>query len=205
MTHPKMQTPVFVSDTSPGPNYAVTRAETKTHLRVDGTDDDGYIDTLIAAAQGHLNGWNGALGGVVLITQTWRADFNKFPGARRLDLPLSPVQSVTVNYFDDDNVSQTQAASKYALHEDSHGPYLWLDENETSWPSTYDRRDAVQISTVCGYGDNPSDVPEAIRIAMFHIIAGWYRHREPVAIGQAPHALPYAAEALLHNVHRHRF
>lgn len=205
MVCPVMLEPVKLSDASPGPIYPVTRAEAKTHLRVDGTNEDDYIDSLIETATEKLNGWRGSLGGRVLITQTWRVDYDIFPGNRRLALPMDPVQSVTVVYSDGDNVEQTLAASKYALHEDALGAFLWLDEGQDAWPSTFDRKDAVRITMVLGYGPDAADVPRPIRTAILHMVAHWWRNREPVAMGREPAEIPMMAEDILADFTNARF
>ena len=180
----------------------LTLAEIKAHVRVDTSDEDTFLTNLGAAANEHLDGWDGLLG-KALITQTWRADFDKFPGVRRIGLPIGPVQTVVVKYSDSDNAEQTWASSKYAVHEDNSEPFLWLDQGQDSWPATYDRRDAVRIETVVGYGAASTNIPEPIRQAMLLMVGDAYRNRETVAVGIAS-KLPVsmATEALLVNYRR---
>lgn len=184
----------------------LTLVEIKAHLRVDTSDEDTFMTNLGTAAIEHIDGWAGLLG-KALITQTWRADFDRFPSSRRIDLPLGPVQTVTVLYSDSDNAEQTWASSKYAKHEDASGHFLWLGQGQGAWPTTYDRRDAVRISTVVGYGDDPGDVPEPIRHALLLMIGDAYRSREGVVIGTISSLLPVsmATEALLANYRSHKF
>jgi uncharacterized phiE125 gp8 family phage protein len=185
-------------------NPAVFLEAFKSLTRVEHPDEDGLIANYLDAATKHVEGWNGVLG-KALITQTWQFDFDCFPSVRRLDLPFGPVQSVTVLYSDADNTEQTQAASRYALHEDEHGPFLWLDKGQDSWPDTYDRQDAVRITAVLGYGDNPTDIPGHVRLAIMHIAAHWLKHREPMTTGAEPKQLPLAGIALLQNEQNIKF
>lgn len=174
------------------------------HERVDADDDAAIINTYLAAATGRVDGWNGILG-AALITQVWQADFDQFPGSRRINLPIGPVQSVVVKYSDADNVEQTFAGANYSAHEDAKGDYLWLDTGQSSWPGTYDREDAVRIEITAGYGDDPSDVPEAIRLAIIHTAAHWFTHREPVVDGRTMGEVPMMADAILENYRRYSF
>lgn len=169
----------------------VSLAEAKAHLRVDHSDDDALIDSLLAAAVGHLDGWSGILGRA-LITQTWRLDMPSFGYPIRL--PLAPVQSATIAYSDTDNADQAFAEASFALLTDATGPYVALVSG-ASWPSVYSRGDAVRVTFVAGYGDATA-VPAAIKAAILLMVGHWYEHRSTVVDGNVM-ALPFGAEALL--------
>lgn len=153
----------------------VSTAEAKAHLRVDHNDDNTLIDALVQAATDRLDGYNGILGRA-LVTQTWRADFSGFAlswcywDATRyygnvVRLPLGPVQTISsIKYWDTDNADQTVAVTNYALITDATGPIVVLNQGY-SWPSTYNRFDAVRVTFVAGYGA-ASAVPEAIKAAI---------------------------------------
>lgn len=170
----------------------LTIADAKTHLRVDHADEDALISGLIDAATAHLDGYAGMLGRA-LLTQTWTVDFPTF--MNRLDIPLGPVQSATVQYYDSLNAQQTLSTSVYAVLSDGLGPYVALKYNQ-QWPQTYTRDDAVKITFVAGYGATAASVPAAIRAAMLLLIGHWYANRETV--GSTPGSeLPFSAAALL--------
>ena len=42
-----------------------------------------------------------------------------------------------------------------------------------------------EIAFIAGYGDAPPDVPAPIRHALKLLVAHWFEHREPVALGVA--------------------
>lgn len=208
MKYPKMLEP---RRTSAPANTPVTLAEAKSHLRVTDTEesppshpDDDLITSLISVATEKLDGWNGDLGRA-LITQTWRIEWDRFPGSRRINIPVGPIQSVTLKYSDSDNAEQTVSGDDFGVHEDSSGSFIWLDESLDAWPDTYDRRDAVRIDVVAGYGDDTTDIPNPIRQAILLMLAHWYENREQVLIGLNAMELPMAAEALLFNYRRPAF
>jgi uncharacterized phiE125 gp8 family phage protein len=167
----------------------ISLVEAKAHLRIDSTDEDDLIGALISAATAHLDGYSGILGRA-LITQTWRQDFPALEEPLRL--PLRPVASVSsVTYYDADNASQTLANTVYGLFSDALGAYVALKPGQT-FPTAYDRRDAVSVTFICGESAAPAPIKQAALLLIGH----WYVNREAVVISGAVE-LPMAVAALL--------
>lgn len=162
--------------------------EVRSHLRVDHHDDDTLLEALIDVVTERLDGYTGVVGRA-LITQTWRQEWSDFPRSRWLSLPLSPVQSVVVQYLDESETLRTLDAAVYYLVNLPHGPFVELDE-DSNWPDTADRPDAVQVTIVCGYGDAAADVPRPLRQAALLMLSELYEHREAVAVGVSAAAIP---------------
>lgn len=193
MTYTTMQKPVLVTGPATTP---VSLSEAKAHCRVDTSDDDAVITQLISAATSHLDGYTGTLGRC-LITQTWRFDCSGFPGGDRINLPLSPMQSVaSVTYKDGNGDTQTLSTGAYHVSEDASGSYVLLDDT-ASWPTTDEQPDAVSVTAVFGYGDASTDIPDAIKSALLLLIGHWFEHREAVTMGVSPSELPMAVKSLL--------
>lgn len=138
---------------------AVSLSRVKAHLRVTHADDDERIAALIDAATERLDGWSGILGRC-LVTQTWRQDFDGFPGAD-LRLPFPDVQSAAVSYRD--TAGDEQVFSGFAVVHDGIGSKLVLNDGQT-WPDTAVRPDAVQVTMVCGYAEVPEPLRRAIML-----------------------------------------
>lgn len=173
----------------------LTIEEAKRHLNVTHSDDDTYIEALLAAGVAHLDGSRGIVG--PLLTQSWRQDFDGFADCLRL--PLRPAQEITsLTYKDASNVAQTVSGSNYSLLEDDLGPFVRFLPTYVT-PVTYINGAApvVSVTFVAGYGDEPEDVPQAIRQALLLLIGHWYQNREAVVIGPTPNQLPMAVDALL--------
>lgn len=167
--------------------------ELKGQTRVDWADDDALIERLISAAVSHLDGYSGILGRAI-INQTWKIEADDFCETMRL--PVGDASSVTsIKYYDTDNAQQTASNSLYGLFTDSLGPFIELKTGQ-SWPSVYDRRDAVEIIWVSGYGAASTAVPEAIRHGIALLASHWYENRAAVAEG-GWNELPFAVKALL--------
>lgn len=171
--------------TAPSVN-PVTLAEVKEHLRVDTTDEDTLIATLISAAVDYVSGRSGFTGRA-LVTQTWDYYLPEFPANNApILLPLPPVQSVTsVIYKDENGTEQTLATSIYGTNNASEPAALVVKQDQT-WPETYLAWDAVKIRFVAGYaptgGGSPTDfasgVPDAIKAAIFLTVGDLYQNRE---------------------------
>ena len=109
---------------------AITLAEAKTHLRLDGSEDDTYLNALISTAQFSVEKYTGRS----ITNQTLKLSLDGLPYAsdavylpegfftapdinRSLSyivLPRPPLVSVThFKYFDEDNTATTFATSNY--------------------------------------------------------------------------------------------
>lgn len=171
----------------------ISLAEAKANLRVDVTDEDSLITALIEAATANLDGWSGILGRC-LVTQTWQQDFEELDEVLRLPLPAATIASIT--YFDAANASQTLNAAWSRLYEDAGGSYVWTDPVQ-SWPSTYDRPDAVTVTFTAGFGAAAA-VPAPIRQALQLMVGNYYLNREATT-ALSLDELPFGIRSLLIN------
>ena len=146
------------------------------HSRIDVGDDDSIIEQLIITARRQAENITGR----ALITQTWKLSLNSFPC--RIVIPKPPLQSIaSVTYLDTSGTlaSLTDSPTSNWILE-SGEPTVMVPDYGTTWPSTYSVPDAVSVTFVCGYGDDPLDVPAPIRQWMLVYVAGLYESREYV-------------------------
>jgi uncharacterized phiE125 gp8 family phage protein len=174
----------------------LTTDEAKTHLRVDGSTEDDYIDSLVLAAEQHLDGFSGVLGRA-LITQTWQRSFDGFPCGDTIRLPIGPLQSVAmIQYYDLDGSHIAFGSSNYHAISDAIGPCIRLADT-AQWPNTSIRPDAVTVTWICGYGDAATDVPAPIVHAIKLLVGHYHLNREATAAGGALSPMPLAVDALI--------
>lgn len=171
----------------------ISTADAKTHLRVDASDDDSYIDALVSAARSFVEQYTHR----ALITQTLKLTLDRFPwGNRYIQLPRAPAQSVTsIQYIDCDGVLQTWDSSNYSVDIKRQPGRLYPNYNQC-YPSTRNIEEAVQITYVAGYGNSGTDIPTDLIHAMKLIIGQFYEIREascPMTLNE----LPFGARALL--------
>ena len=166
----------------------VTLDDAKAHLRVDTTDDDALITSLISAARARAE-WHT---GRAFVTQSWTLWLDVSPCNGIVEIPLPPLQSVAsvTAYAMDDSATVLDAAS-YQADTASSPARLTLKPNAAP-PAALRRINAIAVAFTAGYGDAGSDVPAPVREAILKIVANFYVNR-----GDAAAVTPAEALALL--------
>lgn len=189
----------------------VTLAEARSWLRVDTTDEDEAIRSLIAAAREIVESTTRR----ALVTQSWRIVMDAWPTegadgswtalstrpfAGDITLPLAPVQSVAaIRVYDSVGAPQTLSTSTWRLvaaPERARIVFLVAPPQPTA------RAAAIEIDVVAGYGD-PQDTPAPLRHAILSLVSYWFDNRGDVAATDAG-ALPPRAAALIAPFRRGR-
>jgi len=168
----------------------LTLSEVKIELKVDDSNEDDFITSLIVASRMWVEGhfW------VPLISQTWAMQFDKSELNTLIwnvnKAPLISFSSVT--YYDSNNELQTLAATQYET--DIYGSPARF--RIKSVPNVYDRMNALQLNFVCGYA-NAAAVPQPIKQAMYLMIGHYYANRQEVVTGTQVNNIEKGAENLL--------
>jgi uncharacterized phiE125 gp8 family phage protein len=171
----------------------ITLAEAKAHLRVDHTDEDTLIQTLLDAAVSHFDGYTGILGRC-MISQVWELYYDAFPSGD-MQVPLGNIISIdTVEYVDPTTeIYTTWADTNYEVDEESVEG--WIVPIDT-WPTAMETTNAVRVTFTAGFGASAASVPAAIRAALLLMIGHLYKNREAVA-DAAMAELPMGVRALV--------
>ncbi len=171
----------------------VSLSETKAQLRVDLTDEDTLISSLIAAARIHVEAYVHR----VFITQTWAIYLDKWPAGQPLRLSISPVQSVSaINIYAEDNTFVTTDATNYVVDAVSNPPrILWRGPGSTPRPGR--KLNGIEIIVTAGYGAIGAQVPQPIRQAILMLIAQWFEHRQPPTLDDPGDAVPPTVASML--------
>jgi uncharacterized phiE125 gp8 family phage protein len=150
----------------------VTLAQARAHLKETSTARDVEILRGIYAA----TEWAAGFQGRTYISTTYDYAMPRFPYApHEIDLPRVPVEEVvSVKYRDGANVEQTLATSEYQVLKDEWSARIALASGK-SWPSTYERGDAVTVRFTAGYGA-AGKVPFQVQAAiLLHVEAHYDR------------------------------
>ena len=170
----------------------VTVAEAKAHLRVDATQEDTLIASLILTSRLHVE----AALGLALITQSWRVLLDRWPPEKDVELPLRPLQSIAaVRVLPAEGAAVVIDAANYLADTASVPPRLV--RTGVIWRQPGKAANGIEIDLTAGYGDDASDVPAPVRQALLLLIAHWYERREPIEVGSPDTMVPAAVSDLL--------
>jgi uncharacterized phiE125 gp8 family phage protein len=172
----------------------ITLTEAKAQLRLDTSDEDTFVSSLIAAARELVESdtWR------QLVTATWIQYRQKFPaGLRPIELDHPPLQTVSsITYYDTAGDEQTLSSATYHV-DGTRAPGAIHLVNGNSWPATEPGRpNAVAVTYVAGYGA-ASAVPDRAKHAIKLLLGHWFNNRESVLIGTISKEVELAYERLV--------
>ena len=155
----------------------ITLVEAKAHLRVDFSDEDDYIDTLIVSARRYCEAYCNR----VFITQTWRQNLSEW--VNPIQLKVNPVISVTsLKYYDTNEAQQTITDNANNYQKDLNSDVAKIYEGlVNTFPAIGSTINPIEIITVCGYGA-AADVPDDIKHAIKFMVSYFYENREGVNV-----------------------
>tara|TARA_R100000655_G_scaffold77938_1_gene117273 strand:- start:11279 stop:11935 length:657 start_codon:yes stop_codon:yes gene_type:complete len=168
----------------------VTRAEAKTFLRIDHSNDDTLIDQLVQASREFVEEYTGR----AIMSQTLVLTLDAFDeladplweGTKTgpyknyyknyVTLAKAPVRSVTtVKTYDDDDTATTMASTKYYVDITREPARVVLRTGET-FPTALRVANAIEVTYVAGYASSGA-VPQAIKTAILQYVSYLYEHR----------------------------
>ena len=171
--------------------YPVSTTEAKSHLKVDTSADDTYIESIIKAATQLSEEYTNRFFINTVIDQTCSsfADLQTLFKSKVNDVQY-------VKYYDSDETLQTLADTEYDKMLSYEPSQIQLADGK-SFPSITKRNDAVICRYTVGYGSSASDVPEIIKQAILLTIGNFYQNRNSVVIGRIATELPQNVKWLL--------
>ena len=169
----------------------ITTAEAKDHMRITHTDEDTYIAGLIAVARMYIED----ISYRALVTQTWQYSIPCFPAIKEIELPVPPLQSITlIEYLDEVGVSTTFNASNYIVDTAGlRGRVVLADSANWPSPSSLYPVNPVRITFVAGY----TAIQDIDKQLMYFLVAHWYENREPTISGTFARSVPTTLEQLI--------
>lgn len=154
----------------------VTSAEAKLYLRVDFTDDDALITTLIAAARQRAEDITGR----AFITQTLAVWFDGWPSDGVLRIKRGPVTAVSsIAYYTAASVSTTIGAADYVLIAQPQ-PARIMPAYGKSWPTDLRSEAAIKITYTAGAATADARYKDLI----LALIANMYEARDGATFEQ---------------------
>jgi uncharacterized phiE125 gp8 family phage protein len=173
----------------------VTLAEAKAHLRIESSDDDTYITTLISVARGICENYVGFL---LAYNDSLTYYLDRFPDRQEIILyGISGLDAGTtvIKYHNKNGVLTTFDATKYNSDEHSIPSRIFLKDGE-SFPETDSYTpSAVQITFEAGLQGYlmPKPLYQAILLTIGHL----FENRQNVVVGGKGYDIPQTAEYLM--------
>lgn len=183
--------------------WLVTDAEVLSALKLDSDADSALVTMYLGAARRHFE----KLTGLALINQTLKTTWDRTPTGRTIDLPRSPLGSITsATYLDSTGSTATFSSASYAaINAGASNCFGRLAlKPDYDWPTIGDYLGAFSVTYVAGFGAAATDIPEDIRVALLMLAAWFYEERLPVAVGSSINALPNHLDAIVES-HRVSF
>ncbi len=161
-----------VVETAARSAWAVTTDEVKAQSRIDGADQDIFLQTLIQRVQEDLE----VECDRAFSDRTLRLTMAAFPA--RILLPFPPAKEVTsIAYVDAAGVTQTLAPTAYTLDSDAE-PAAIVQAYGTSWPSTRPVPKAVTVLYTAGGWGTDRPLPNVFKDAILATVAYRFENRE---------------------------
>lgn len=172
-------------------------SQTKIFLKIDGSDDDDLVTTLITAARLMVE----AASNRVLVNQTWRLVLDAWPCDGVLRLPVAPVSSMAASrVFDAAGNPQVVPANVLVLEPGHDPPVIRV---ALPPPPIGRQSRGLEIDVVAGFGPAATDVPAPLRQAVLRLVARWFENRGDVVSRDAG-TLPVEIAALIRPYKRLR-
>lgn len=148
---------------------AVSLGDAKAALRIDGDDMDTLVTIWTKGVIAVLEHETGQC----MMEQTWEVRLPRFPGvpcwsvgqpaarqmADEISLPHPVLEITSVNYIDQDGVTQPLASDAYRINRTRYTTTL-SPARSANWPATAEDDAAVVVVVKCGYGSTPDKTPE---------------------------------------------
>lgn len=178
--------------TSPPAAEPVTVAALKSHLRIDTTDEDILLASLLLTSRMHIET---ALS-LALINQSWTLRLDCWPRGHSLELPLTPLRAVDeVRVKEANGEANVVAAESYLVDLAARPPRLvW---NNVVPPAPQVPEGGIEIDLSAGFGADGESVPAPLKYAILMLAAHWYEHRDPSDIGTNGARIPDAVSSLI--------
>lgn len=174
----------------------VSLAEAKAWLRIDGSDEDALISTLVTSARLVLEAHTHQL----FLEQSWKILYDAWPSRGALKIPLTPFMSLeALQVYDASGVASDVSASMFVLDASPQGARIAFTEPP---PEPGRKIAGIEMRIRAGFGASAANVPAPLRQAILMLAARWFENRGDAATDAT--ALPVEIAALVNPFRRMR-
>jgi uncharacterized phiE125 gp8 family phage protein len=168
----------------------LTLAETKAHLRLDTSDEDDLVATLIRVAREHLERTTG----LCLMTQGWRFYLDSISEDGVIQIARGPVQSIeSMTVYDGAGTASSVSLEGHVLDGQGRPARLMLAQRAKPGRAV----NGVEVDFTAGFGASATDVPDTLKRAMLTHVAQMFSCRGVVAADDQPALIPPGYDRLV--------
>ncbi|NLS02859.1 hypothetical protein HGP14_05670 [Rhizobium sp. P32RR-XVIII] len=176
--------------TAPPLAEALTLADVKVHLRLDGNEEDALLTSLIRVAREHLE----RVTGLCLMTQGWRLYLDSVPEEGGIQIAKGPVQAIEgVTLYDASGEEVSLPLTGHMLDGNARPARLVLNQNVNFGRAI----NGIEIDFSAGFGESGADVPDVLKRAMLMHVAQMFAFRGAVAVADQPADIPAGYDRLI--------
>jgi uncharacterized phiE125 gp8 family phage protein len=175
---------------TPPTSEPITLAETKSHLRLDDTNEDALLAALIRTAREHLERTTG----LSLITQTWRLYLDSIPEDGVIQIARGPVQAIeSLTLYDASGEELNLPLTGHILDGHARPARLVLGRAVRSGQQI----NGIEIDFTAGFGESGAEVPDTLKRAMLMHVTQMFAFRGTVAVEDQPADIPAGYDRLI--------
>ncbi|MDM9647982.1 head-tail connector protein [Rhizobium sp. S163] len=175
---------------TPPASEPITLAETKSHLRLDDTNEDTLLASLIRTAREHLERTTG----LSLIAQTWRLYLDSIPEDGVIQIARGPVQAIeSLTLYDAAGEELQLPLTGHILDGHARPARLMLGRAVSPGQPI----NGIEIDFTAGFGESGAEVPDTLKRAMLMHVAQMFAFRGTVAIEDQPADIPAGYDRLI--------
>lgn len=169
----------------------VTVAEAKAHLRIGFAGEDDLVAGLIAGARARIE----SASGIAMIRRTLKLQLDSWPRGtvetRVFRLPVRPAVVLGSVMLSDAAGDPVEVTDRFELEAGRSARLIWAN-GLFPWPRR--RTASIEIVYDAGFGEEPEDVADDLRLAVLRLVAHAYQTRDPETLA---HPLPADVMGLL--------
>lgn len=178
---------------TPPASEPVTLDDAKAYLKLDNTDEDDFVGTLIAAARLHVE----SVTGLALIAQDWRLTRDEWPCDHIVVLPRAPFLVLTaITAYDVDGNPVTLDLAGVQPDTGASPARLFLPSFFAQMPVLRGHA-GLEIDYRAGFGTDAGAVPADLKQAILVLVAFWFEHRDAVVVAGSGAVLPHGFDVLM--------
>lgn len=191
-------------------NLAVSLVDMKLYLKIQTAVEDALITSLIKVATLLAEKYTG----IEILDKTFTMYLDFFPYFKRygnrveenfdvntIQVKRSKLKSITYIKYYSNEILTTLDNTFYDFKKDNQYSRIYIIDESSSWPAMDTRQQSVEIEFEAGHGDDDTELPEDLKLAIKRIVAYLYQNRGDCVDSKGCNVCVLAGSAPLLDLH----